>query len=92
MFDREGVWWAPVQATHDLVHDDQAVAAGCFVDVATADGGTVRTVSTPIDFGTTRWAPGGPSPEMAQHTEEVLLELGYDWDTITELKDAGAVS
>jgi formyl-CoA transferase len=34
----------------------------------------------------------GPPPELAQHTEEVLLELGYDWDAITELKDAGAVS
>jgi crotonobetainyl-CoA:carnitine CoA-transferase CaiB-like acyl-CoA transferase len=30
-------------------------------------------------------------PEFAQHTEEVLLELGYDWDQIIELKDTGAI-
>jgi hypothetical protein len=29
---------------------------------------------------------------LAQHTEEVLLELGYDWETIIALKDAGAVA
>jgi hypothetical protein len=25
------------------------------------------------------------------HTEEILLELGYDWDAITALKDAAAI-
>ena len=47
--------------------------------------------STPIDFSETRWAPSGPVPEVGQHTEEVLLELGYDWEKIGELKDAGAI-
>ena len=30
-------------------------------------------------------------PELGQHTEEVLLELGYSWDEITALSDAGAI-
>jgi crotonobetainyl-CoA:carnitine CoA-transferase CaiB-like acyl-CoA transferase len=28
-----------------------------------------------------------PSPEHGQHTEEVLLEIGYDWDEIAALRD-----
>ncbi len=91
VFDREGVWWSPVQATHDLVSDEQAAAAGCFVDAPLADGGKTTAVATPVDFGTSTSQPGGPVPEMGQHTEEVLLELGYDWDGIVGLKDAGAV-
>jgi crotonobetainyl-CoA:carnitine CoA-transferase CaiB-like acyl-CoA transferase len=92
IFDREGVWWAPVQGTHDLVDDQQAEAAGCFVSVPDGAGGAHRTVATPVDFGTSAWAPAGPPPELGQHTEELLLELGYDWDGIIELKDAGAVT
>jgi formyl-CoA transferase len=48
-------------------------------------------VATPADFSETRWAPRGPPPELGQHTEEVLLEMGYDWDRIIALKEAGAI-
>ena len=27
------------------------------------------------------------SPELGQHTEEVLLEVGYTWDQIGKLKE-----
>ena len=35
--------------------------------------------------------PLSPSPEMGQHTEEVLLEMGLSWDRLAELKKAGAI-
>ena len=35
--------------------------------------------------------PLRPAPEHGAHTEEVLLELGLDWDEIIRLKTAGAV-
>jgi crotonobetainyl-CoA:carnitine CoA-transferase CaiB-like acyl-CoA transferase len=92
IFDREDVWWAPVQHAHEVVDDPQAHAAGGFVDVPAADGdGTVKMVASPVDFEGTRCTPRSTPPEFSQHTEEVLLELGYDWDRIIELKDAGAI-
>jgi crotonobetainyl-CoA:carnitine CoA-transferase CaiB-like acyl-CoA transferase len=30
-------------------------------------------------------------PEPGEHTEEVLLDLGYDWDTIASLKESGVI-
>lgn len=91
IFDREGMWWAPVQTTDEVVKDPQAVAAGAFVDVPLPDGGTARMVSTPLDFSKTCWAPRAAAPELGQHTEDVLLEIGYGWDAIAGLKDKGAI-
>jgi crotonobetainyl-CoA:carnitine CoA-transferase CaiB-like acyl-CoA transferase len=88
--DRENMWWAPIQGTHDLLNDPQAEGAGIFVEVPTADG-SARMVSTPVDFSDTAWAPTGTSPELGQHTEEVLLELGYEWERIAELAGEGVI-
>ena len=54
-------------------------------------GDPCEMVASPVDFGGTPWAPRSMPPEFAQHTEEVLLELGYDWDRIIELKELGAI-
>jgi crotonobetainyl-CoA:carnitine CoA-transferase CaiB-like acyl-CoA transferase len=91
IFDAEDVWWAPVQHAHQLLEDEQARAAGGFVPVPVDGGDPVEMVATPIDFAGTPWAPRSTAPEFAQHTEEVLLGLGYDWDRIGELKDLGAI-
>ena len=47
--------------------------------------------STRPSTSTARRTPRGPPPELGQHTEEVLLELGYDWDKIIALKESGAI-
>ncbi|MDO8616149.1 MAG: CoA transferase [Dehalococcoidia bacterium] len=90
-FKAHNVWWAPVNQVQEVIKDPMVRAAGAFVDVPTPDGGSVPMVATPADFSTTRWQPRGIAPELGQHTEEVLLELGYDWDRIIALKEAGAI-
>lgn len=90
-FDDAGLWWAPVQSTHELVDDPQAHAAGCFVDTPLPDGTSGWMPATPVDFSLDSWTADAPSPEFGQHTEEVLLDLGYDWDRIIALKESGSV-
>ena len=91
VFDAHDVWWAPVQHAHDVVDDPQARAGGGFVSVPVDGDVAIEGVATPIDFLGTPWSPRSPAPEFAQHTEEVLLELGYDWPRIAELKELGAI-
>ena len=31
------------------------------------------------------------APEFGEHTETILLDLGYDWEHISGLKDARAI-
>jgi len=90
ILDAENVWWAPVNSVSQAIADPVVQAAGAFTEVAGPDG-PVKLVNTPVDFFGTPSAPQGPPPELGQHTEEVLLELGHDWDEIIALKQAGAI-
>jgi crotonobetainyl-CoA:carnitine CoA-transferase CaiB-like acyl-CoA transferase len=45
----------------------------------------------PMQFGGAAPAPRAPAPELGQHTEEILLELGRDWDGIAKLRACGAL-
>jgi crotonobetainyl-CoA:carnitine CoA-transferase CaiB-like acyl-CoA transferase len=72
------------------VEDPVVQASGAFVDVAGPDG-NIKLVNTPADFYGTPGAPRGVSPELGQHTEDVLLEMGLDWDRIIALKERGAI-
>jgi crotonobetainyl-CoA:carnitine CoA-transferase CaiB-like acyl-CoA transferase len=89
-FDKENVWWAPVNSISDVVSDPVAQEAGAFVDVPGPEG-PIQGVATPVDFYGTPWQPQGYVPELGQHTEEILLELGYDWGEIVALKESGVI-
>ena len=83
--------WSKVQMASDLNHDPQVLANGYLQDVDYGDGRSIKLASNPVQFNET--APAlRPAPEHGQHTEEILLELGMDWEQIIELKDKGATN
>ncbi|HYM16407.1 MAG TPA: CoA transferase [Dehalococcoidia bacterium] len=90
ILDRHNVWWAPVNTISQALQDPVAQASGAFREVAGPDGAQPM-VNSPADFYGTPVGPRGIAPELGQHTEEVLLELGYDWDAIIGLKESGAI-
>ena len=88
--DVEGVW-APMQAAGEVARDPQALVNGYLPEVLADDGRRFTLVANPVQFDempvTLR-----PAPELAQHTEEVLLETGLSWEDLAALKEAGAIS
>jgi crotonobetainyl-CoA:carnitine CoA-transferase CaiB-like acyl-CoA transferase len=86
----EGVW-APMQTAKEVGFDRQALANGYLSEVDRGDGTTFTLVSSPVQFDETT-PTLTPGPDMGQHTEAVLLDLGYTWDDLAALKEAGAIS
>lgn len=82
--------WEPVQSSLEVGSDPQAVANGYITQVEHPAGVPVTAVRTPVRRDGTDRALG-TAPEAWQHTEEILLELGHDWDRIIELKSRGVV-
>jgi crotonobetainyl-CoA:carnitine CoA-transferase CaiB-like acyl-CoA transferase len=87
--EAEGVW-APMQTARELPDDPQAVANGYLPEVE-RDGTRFSLVASPVQFDE-RPPALAPAPDLGQHTEEVLLELGLSWDDLAAAKEAGAVS
>jgi len=80
--------WAPVQNAREFRGDPQVVANGFLREVT--DGAGLQLVRVPVTVGEVpEKLPR--SPELGEHTETVLLELGWTWDEIEELKGAGAI-
>ena len=82
--------WAPAQRAVELHDDVQAHANGYIDEVDGQSGPSFPLVVNPVQFD------GAPeplvrAPEPGEHTDEILAEMGLDWDRIVELKVAGAV-
>jgi crotonobetainyl-CoA:carnitine CoA-transferase CaiB-like acyl-CoA transferase len=82
--------WAPVQSVSELLDDPQTVANGYIGDVVVDGKPSYRLPAVPVQFD--EHPPElHRAPEHGEHTESVLLELGYGWDAIGALKDAGVI-
>lgn len=78
--------WAPIQDSLQVTQDAQ-IRANEYVLRA----GELELVSNPVQFDVAAPATG-PAPAFAAQTDEILQELGLDWERIIELKTAGAVT
>jgi crotonobetainyl-CoA:carnitine CoA-transferase CaiB-like acyl-CoA transferase len=82
--------WAPVQSITELLDDPQVVANGYIGDVVIDGEPVYQLPAVPVQFN------GSPpelrrAPEHGEHTETILAELGYSWDDISKLQEAGVI-
>ena len=83
--------WAPVQSPLEIVADPQMEANGYILPVTDAEGNERRLVASPVQFDE-RPPVLTRAPQFAEHTDDILRELGRSEEQIIELKIAGAVT
>lgn len=81
--------WAPVQNPLELANDPQMTANGYILPVTDADGIERHLVANPVQFDETPPALVR-GPQFAEHTDDILREIGKSEDEIIDLKIAGA--
>jgi crotonobetainyl-CoA:carnitine CoA-transferase CaiB-like acyl-CoA transferase len=83
--------WAPVQRVDELPDDPQVIANGYIGEVPAADNSPAyRLPTVPVQFDESPPALRR-APEHGEHTEALLLDMGYNWDDIAALNAEGVI-
>jgi crotonobetainyl-CoA:carnitine CoA-transferase CaiB-like acyl-CoA transferase len=82
--------WSPVQSVSELLSDPQVEANGYIGDVVIDGEVAYRLPAVPVQFDG-RPPPLRRAPEHGEDTETLLLEAGFEWEQIAELKEAGVI-
>lgn len=84
--------YAPAQTILEVINDPQARENDFFTSIDHPTYGPLEVISNPVKLSQTPASVRLPAPELGQHTEEVLLEYGYTWDDIAQLKEKGVIA
>ncbi len=86
-FNDNDLVWGPVQTALEVTQDPCILENNYIAEYEHHSGNKVKGITCPIQLSQNPAKPPSSAPEYGQHTEEVLLEMGYNWDDITKLKD-----
>ncbi|MGV0791403.1 CaiB/BaiF CoA transferase family protein [Mycolicibacterium sp. XJ1819] len=91
LLDRGQGQWSVVQNAWEVGHDPALRATGMIAGVTDAEGVQRELVANPVQFDETPVSITR-APQFAEHTDEILRELGLTDDELIELKIEGSVT
>ena len=91
IFDKAHLTFGVVRAPSEVVKDPQLRENDIVVPIEGAGGNLQFTVSSPMQVRDVAKVPAKRAPEIGEHNEEILTELGFDTKTIEALQLSGAL-
>jgi len=80
-----------VKAPSEVVDDPQLRANDIVVPIEGAGGNITSTVSSPMQVHGVAKVPARRAPEIGEHSDEILAELGFDAPSAERLHVSGTV-
>ncbi|HXQ70172.1 MAG TPA: CoA transferase [Pyrinomonadaceae bacterium] len=92
VFNDVHVTFGAVRDPQEVVNDPQLLANEIVVPLEGAGGKLTSTISSPIQVHGVNKVTAKRGPELGEHNQEVLQELGFDAKQIDSFLDSGVVS
>ncbi|WP_422758196.1 CaiB/BaiF CoA transferase family protein [Paenarthrobacter sp. C1] len=89
--EEQGLLNAPVHTLEQALADAQTEANGMIVEAEHPTVGTVKMLNAPIRLSATPPTIRRTAPRLGEHNVEVLLENGFDEETIERLQQLGVL-
>ena len=91
VFNGVHVTFGAVLGPEEVINDPQLAANDIVVPLEGAGGKLTSTISSPIQLHGVAKVPARRAPNLGEHTEQILRDLGFDADGIEDLRASGAV-
>jgi len=91
VFSGVHVTFGAVLGPEEVINDPQLAANDIVVPLEGAGGKLTSTISSPIQLHGVAKVPARRAPDLGEHTEEILRDLGFDADGIEDLLASGTV-
>ena len=91
VFNGVHVTFGAVRGPQEVINDPQLAANNIVVPLESAGGKLTSTISSPIQVHGVAKVPARRAPDLGEHTEKILQELGFDAKDIDALRASGTV-
>ena len=91
ILNEAGIPCGPIYTVDQTFADPQVQGLNMSPEVEHPEMGPIKIVGQAVKLTRTPQKMRNSTPEVGEHTEEILREMGYDADAISQLRDAGIV-
>ena len=83
--------WSPVKTPLEVTRDEQAAANEFFVEWDHPRYGRIKVLNNPIKLSKTPAQIRRKAPDLGEHTDQILREVGCSEEEIAEWKKTGVI-
>jgi len=91
ILSRNKLVWSPVKTPLEVTRDEQAIANEFFTDWDHPTYGKIKMLNNPIKLSKTVAENRCKAPELGEHTDQILEELGYSQVDINKMRQNGII-